>query len=337
MTLNDRALLLAYPAWFRRRYGDEILTTMMEMGPPTRHDRLRLIADGIAQRFRLPPRRPVAVLITMLIAVIAGAFGAAAGSWAAERTYASPPPLRQLARQITGGTALNDGFYDIAAHGFRMKTTTVMISRWDTGAVVAALSEAGWTVTADGVQNNVASSEQTIDDVPVGTGHRVEIAADKGGAHMRFEADVADVGDSQYSDTLVISAWPTDTGALLPFSIAGAALGVLIGWAAGAGLTGRRPPPAATVTAGLAITALVLPAYAISLRLALAVRNPAHPSTPTTDLHRVLLPGNGFWEDPMSQSWLLPGLSLAGAALTLVTVALLGRAGNTDEAIPVAG
>ena len=39
----------------------------------------------------------------------------------------------------------------------------------------------------------------------------------------------------------------------------------------------------------------------------------------------------------MSQSWLLPGLTLAGAALTLVTMALLGRAGNSDEAIPVAG
>jgi hypothetical protein len=58
----SRYLLSAYPARLRRKHGPELIATMVEMagpdGRPTRADRLRLMLDGLRERFRLPARRP---------------------------------------------------------------------------------------------------------------------------------------------------------------------------------------------------------------------------------------------------------------------------------------
>jgi hypothetical protein len=57
-------VLAAFPARIRRRHGSELITTLAEMtdGRPSRTDRLRLVADGLRERFRLPARRPLNVL-----------------------------------------------------------------------------------------------------------------------------------------------------------------------------------------------------------------------------------------------------------------------------------
>jgi hypothetical protein len=80
MTAQDgyASLLVAYPVRLRRRHGAELIATMLEMagpdGRPTRADRWRLVLDGLRERFRLPPRRPLAaVLLLAGLAAVAGA------------------------------------------------------------------------------------------------------------------------------------------------------------------------------------------------------------------------------------------------------------------------
>jgi hypothetical protein len=107
---RDRVLLAAYPAHLRRRHGAELLTTLTELahGSPSRVDRLHLVADGLRERFRLPVRQPLGVVIAVLAALIGGTIGLAAGSWAGEQTYPSMPAAGPAARQILGPEARPD-------------------------------------------------------------------------------------------------------------------------------------------------------------------------------------------------------------------------------------
>ena len=58
-----RWLLLAYPGGYRRRHGEEILTTLLELGEPARRLAWQLLAGGLKQRLRLPARRPLGGLV----------------------------------------------------------------------------------------------------------------------------------------------------------------------------------------------------------------------------------------------------------------------------------
>jgi hypothetical protein len=104
----SRYLLSAYPARLRRKHGPELIATMVEMagpdGRPTRADRLRLMLDGLRERFRLPARRPFAAVAAGLALLIGGALGAAAGSWLGTLTYAELPSAPSFAQQIFPAT-----------------------------------------------------------------------------------------------------------------------------------------------------------------------------------------------------------------------------------------
>ena len=100
-----RRLLLAYPAAYRRRHGDELLTTLLDAaGPdrvrPSRRDVVDLVRGGLRQRFRLPVgKAPVAVAVFAAFAF--GALGAGTGSFLG---WCTTPPLRvdASAAQIAG-------------------------------------------------------------------------------------------------------------------------------------------------------------------------------------------------------------------------------------------
>ncbi len=103
--------MLAYPRAYRQGHADEIVTTMLEMAEdgqrhPTASDAWHLFVSGVRQRFRLPAGRPLLRVAAVFVTLIAGAFGTAAGSWAAEQAFADLPGddgVAALTRQVAGG------------------------------------------------------------------------------------------------------------------------------------------------------------------------------------------------------------------------------------------
>jgi hypothetical protein len=77
-------------------------------GRPTRTDRWRLVLDGLRERFRLPPRRPLAVVAAVLALLVGGALGAAAGSWAGMWTFAEVPAPGPMADRVLGADSVPD-------------------------------------------------------------------------------------------------------------------------------------------------------------------------------------------------------------------------------------
>nr|WP_221382240.1 hypothetical protein [Actinoplanes polyasparticus] len=74
-------------------------------GGPTRADRWQLVFDGLRERFRLPPGRPLAVVTAVLALLIGGAIGAAAGSWAGMWAFPKMPAVGPVAGQAVGSDA----------------------------------------------------------------------------------------------------------------------------------------------------------------------------------------------------------------------------------------
>src|SRR5262245_51346173 len=96
-----RVLLWAYPRWYRRERGREMLTTMLEAAHPGhRRPAPREILDvavhGVRSRLRLPRvsgYRIIAILVGWFFALA----GAAAGGNLALSTFAAPPTEKQAA------------------------------------------------------------------------------------------------------------------------------------------------------------------------------------------------------------------------------------------------
>jgi hypothetical protein len=116
-------LLSAYPARLRRVYGPELVATMVEMAPggrPGRREQLRLVADGLRERFRPPVRRPFALVPAGPALLIGGALGAGVGSWAGTFGYPALPAAQRIlpageihadrtSRYVFAGETLPDG------------------------------------------------------------------------------------------------------------------------------------------------------------------------------------------------------------------------------------
>lgn len=110
-----RRLLLAYSGRYRRDHGTEIVTTLLEMAEPEQRrpsagDAWHLVRSGIRQRFRLPSGRPFALVAAVLITVTTAVFGAAAGSWAGERTFAELPGGDTVDQVVRASVAHPVGF-----------------------------------------------------------------------------------------------------------------------------------------------------------------------------------------------------------------------------------
>lgn len=154
-----RRLLRAYPAGYRRTYGEEILGTLMDCAEPGRRrpalaDVVDLARGAVRQWFRLPTGWSAAVA-AVLSALVLGAMGAAAGSWLAGATAAELPSSSvalRSAEALAGAplTAPEVTRYD----GWRLDWRTIGVSNhdlrgfpdWTLGAAQARLRADGWTI-----------------------------------------------------------------------------------------------------------------------------------------------------------------------------------------------
>ena len=369
-----RRLLLAYPGGYRRRHGTEIVTTLLEMAEPGRRrpaaaEAWHLLASGVRQRFRVP-RRPLAMLAAALVAVTLGAFGAAAGSWAGERTFAELPSEAAADRLVATAVA------NPAESGVGHPRETTRPVRWrepgyaDRVQLTALLEQTrpgptpGWTV--EQTRDRLAAAGWTITGFevrPLNPESPEELAAR--GPHARYEhlrraarltaerdglilyGQVVDAigppapddlppGVTRYADVLEAAVFARRTGGYLPLTVAGAVLGGLAGWLLVAGLTYRmrgsrsRRRTAAALT-GLALAAASLPVYVVLLNAALLAWHAGDTSQPVRTLYDQLLPGDSLGIGP---AWLIIAcvVAAAGAATAAVLVASAGR-GRSDAAV----
>ncbi|GAA0575837.1 hypothetical protein GCM10010172_70710 [Paractinoplanes ferrugineus] len=337
-----RRLLLAYPGRYRRVHGAEMVTTLMDMADagqsrPFAAEAWHLFLGGLRQRFRVPSGRPLVLVAAVLTTLIGGGFGAAAGSWTAERTFTALPgdaAVAALTRQAAGGGG--DDF-----------STDRSASPWFTEMVLGAVDSPGWTaqdaerrLAADGwrvgATRNLAGavySSSTSD----GRVERVEARsaafdATRDGLLMQVTGHV-----SAGHGTVSIMLWPADTGALKPLTVAGLLLGLLGGWmVAAAGAYRMRESPGgrrriAALLAGLAVAALATPAFAFYIN----VMRVLEASGSVVNTVHSALNASPYWS--YSTPWMLVQLSVAGALFAIVAWLMTDRRGTTGSAVPAAG
>ncbi|MGK5682620.1 hypothetical protein [Actinoplanes sp. URMC 104] len=359
-----RMLLLAYPRPFRRGHAVEMVTTLLEMAAPGQSrpgasDAWHLVVSGLRQRFRLPSGRPLVWVAAVLVTLIGGAFGAAAGSWAAERTFTDLPAdagVTELARQVAGGSG--EVGQDRSASPW---TTTMVVAGtdqpgWTAEAATRRLAADGWTVgavssrsgtavtfdPATGAQFEVPLSGSAFEARRDGllmtvTGHVTPGGAPSGGASPGgspggspnaspgVSSGGSPGGGSSGHGAVSIDLWPADTGAMLPATVGGALAGLVGGWllaAAGAyRLRGSSPARrrVAAVLTGLAVAALALPAFAFWVNVWRVLRA-ADPEVFT--VHSALNAGP-YWSH--GTPWMLLELTVAGLVVTAAAWVVLMR------------
>jgi hypothetical protein len=352
-----RRLLRAYPAGYRRRHGSEILTTLLEMSTPgqarpSRAETWHLIGAGLRQRFRLPVGRPPVWVAAVLVALIGGAFGAAAGSWTAERTFAAvpdPATVRALHESAVGGPGGElSGVDDNGSPWWgRMVATTTLTrgaSGWDADAARQRLTADGWTL---GATTHPEGSSSTMDEqgnmieLPVESAsfraERDGVVLDVDSWHTALPGAVttgtdtsgADTSGADTSGTVTTTLWSADNGTLLPFTVIGILAGLTAGWLTAAAVAQRlRRAPAGrrrliTGLTLLTVAVLALPAVAFYGNVMRAFQY-AGRDDPVFTVHSALTPG-GYW--PFGPGWLTAALTVAGllAGVALLTVSAMTR------------
>ena len=329
-----RRLLLAFPGRFRRGRGTEIVTTLLEMAEPGQRrpalaDAWHLMVSGVRQRFRLPARRPLAWVAAVVLALIAGAFGAAAGSWVAEQTFTDLPDDAQVValNQVVGGAGDQVDLTRVASPWWTtMLQSTLERPGWTPEEAQARLTAAGWRVTSIEPLSGMAVGP---DDKPLPfRGSAFE--AGRGGLRIHVMGFV-----SPGHGNVTIDYRPADTGALRPAVIAGALIGLLAGWliaAAGAyrmrsaGRAYRRAVATLTV---LAVAALAAPTVAIAAN----VKRVFEPGTEGVvfTVHSALSTAGAYWS--YGSEWMilqLTGIGLALAALAWVLLAWTSSSRHAD-------
>ncbi|MEW2443187.1 hypothetical protein [Micromonospora marina] len=268
-----RRLLLVYPGHYRRQHGSEILTTLMETSDPrqtrpTRADIIDLLRGGLRQRFRLPDGRRVFRVMAVLAICAFGGFGAAAGSWLGERTFAdlsSTAEVNRLSDVIAGPPAgapqklpAVPVLSPASAATIGGGTGAINASGWTAEQAVARLAEEGWALR----HHKPAA--------PTEFGCTGEIAAARAGLVL-----IVDECHTDGALALKTTIFAERSGAYLPLTIAGAAAGIIAGWllTASVAYRMRSMPPPRRIAIGL-ITALGLILAAPAL-LAFAGQVPA--------------------------------------------------------------
>ncbi|MEV4638203.1 hypothetical protein AB0J80_12710 [Actinoplanes sp. NPDC049548] len=253
MTAGDarryRRLMWAYPGPYRRRHGVEIVTTLLEMaesgdGRPARAQMLHLVLCGIRQRFRLPARRPFAVLAAVLTAIAVGALGTAGGTWLGWRT-ATPLPsdgdLRALAAAAAGTDPSRVAAYpsQTAMKGPSTALRTTVATPYSAERLRAALTSDGWRITRFAEETGAVTAG-TADD-PFGAWtplKRIGFAAEKDGLSLEGDSWTTIGGDDDQTDARV-GLWAVEPAAVRPLTIAGLLAGLLTGWLITAALADR--------------------------------------------------------------------------------------------------
>lgn len=277
-----RRLLWAYPGPYRRRHGTEIVTTLLDMaesgpGRPTAASALHLVACGVRQRFRLPARRPLAVLAAVLAAIALGALGTAGGTWLGWQTT-TPVPSSAEMRTLTAATAgiKPSGVpvhpWKTAMNGPVMTTRATGQVPYSADRIRTGLTSAGWRMTTF-----TETPGWLAVGLPLDPDHRVparfvQFRATKDGLSLNGDSMTVVGGADRQMDQR-LDVWAVDTAAVRPLTIAGLLLGVLAGWLLTAALAARVRR--SNRTHRRAVAALAMTAFAAAV-------------VPTYDLYRNL-------------------------------------------------
>lgn len=342
-----RRLLLAYPGPYRRHHGAEIVTTLLEMAGPGRSrpapgEAWHLVTSGLRQRFRLPGR-PLVLLTAALVTAVTAVLGAAAGSWAGERTFAALPPRAAVQRLLT--TVLPDADpsqnlppFRLGRPGFAYEyqlSGTPAAGHPGTGpADVAApvrdrIAAAGWTVTSFVVEPPYPHPETA----EAGTYFTAaNLVATHDGLILSGRMDYQYNRGQYYLGGFSGQLFAQRSAAYLPLTAGGGLLGLLAGWLLAAALayrlrsmpTGRRRT--VSLLAGAALVTAAAPVFAIARQVVPLAVHFGDPRFPVSTLHSVLREGMSV---PGPQRWLIPVCTIAApvlGALAAVVVRVRTRA-----------
>ncbi|MEV6801359.1 hypothetical protein AB0M91_23895 [Micromonospora rifamycinica] len=326
MTMPHRVLLAAFPARIRRRHGAELITTLAEMtdGRPSRTDRLRLVADGVRERFRLPARRPLDVLTMAAAVLVGGAIGLAAGSLAGEQTYPSMPATAPLAAHILGPQAQpdrlhRDRFHLEITHNLGAAATSSALEQ-QVHDIHDRLAATGWDVTA--VERYRSLDQWSFSARSHGLRVSVTGYADP---HRPIE----------------VLGHPVRPATYLPLVLGGLLVGLLTGWLVGAAMADRlaasrhRVPAVVVGAVGVAILAVPTGRLYQGLLLLLHKDNGAGFDAP---IHEALAWMPWPLRDPATfPDTIVPGLQtlLIGLAITALAAVTAHRPRSHGHPVPV--
>ncbi|MBB2948217.1 hypothetical protein FB565_008000 [Actinoplanes lutulentus] len=338
-----KRLLRTYPPGYRQRHEPEIMTTLLEMAEPgqqrpSRAESWHLIASGIRQRFRLPAGWPLAWVAAVLVALIGGGFGAAAGSWTAEQTFADIPgqaTVGALHEQVLGRPGDDTSVQPDSGSPWwgrmvMVNTSVLGFDGWDAEQARQRLAADGWRL---GPTTHPAGSATTTDE----QGNDVEMELRR--TEFRAERDgvVLEVDSHQTEQSGMVGTrlWSAGNATLLPFTVIGMLAGLTVGWlfaAAGVQWLRHAAPARAGLGAALAavtVVVLTLPAVAFYGNVMRAFRYAGGDDAVFT-VHSAVNPG-AYW--PFGPEWLnlalaVAGLGLAAAVLILTWAARSGARGG---------
>jgi hypothetical protein len=265
------------------------------------------VVAGVRQRFRLPSRRPLAWTAAVLLALVLGAFGAAAGSLAAAQTMAGLPTRDAFSAvsRLAGDGIDRWEQRDTTPHGQPSWRSDVDDPGWSAAEAREAVARTGWTLTPAGEQ-------------PLPWRHTA-FDGTRDGLHLRVVGNV-----TGGHDLVSVMVWPEDNVARWPVTVAGAAAGLLAGWLLAAALAYRLrriPSGPRHLAAGLATTTLaawLVPAAACYANLGLMVRAAGDEDTPTM-VYRAFAAGPF---ETWGWTWMIAQLGVAGLLLGLSGVAV---------------
>jgi hypothetical protein len=228
-----RLLLRAYPAWYRRVRGDEMLTTLLDAAAPgqarpSRRDVMDLVVGGLRCRLR-PPRGLGYPIVAGLVAIFA-----AFGGLAVAGVLSAPGAPSDAQARSAAGTALPHAPHRVAGPA----ASCDWCPDWDRGPLRrsdfvgvgydpepaevsrlmnqahARLAAAGWRV-----DSSIVDDEGSL-----------HFDAVKGGTAVSLTGDIWGAGPSGVSLKLVVTKrFSVVTGAILAVGFLG---GMLAGWLA---------------------------------------------------------------------------------------------------------
>ncbi|WP_433611718.1 hypothetical protein ACQP2P_45100 [Dactylosporangium sp. CA-139114] len=320
-------LMLAYPSAYRREYGTEIVTTLMDAaGPgkerPTAGEVRDLLLGGVRQRFRLPVGR-LMMLAAVSTALTAGALGAAAGSAVGWATRPAPPAdaaVAEVAGLAAGRPTRTDVSRQPEAYGLRYQIVAGLVAAnvpWSAEQSAARLEAAGWRVYP-AVTGTTEVTYLDASGATTRTAGTTDLPAERDGLLIHVSA----VGTRDGGDELMLLVVPAEPAPVLPLTLLGAALGLVGGWllAGRLGYRLRRARPwqraAIGTLAGVAWLLLALPSLGVYYLAWRAVSGLAHSTVQPSQAAY-----NGYVYDLGLSPFAAAGLPLAAVVVVLALAA----------------
>jgi hypothetical protein len=274
------------------------------------------------------------LLAAVLVTAVAAFFGAAGGSWAGERTFASLPSPAALQRLLTAAVPDPDPSQNLppfrvsipgnADRYFLNATPAARHPDADPTAIATAardrITAAGWTVTSfvtPAYPDPEKSEAGTYFDAAYLSAHR-------DGVNMYGRVAYQYDGGQFYLGEFSATLFAQRAAAYLPLTIFGGMIGAVAGWLLVAALAYRRRSlPAGrrrtvSVLTGAALVTAAPPVLALAhnaIQLAIHLHDTRFP---VFTLHSVLRPGSYAYGQP---TWLMPTCTVAAAALGALAIA----------------